>query len=193
MKALTNPIAIATFNRLANAAKQAPTPRPKYDSRSADKFVVRGSVELFKELAAIGAHQGRSMNSEAVAGILYALTGHVRSEGMLRVLKSYLGEEVANRVLSQIPDFDVAKCKSPAKSVFRFPPTVRDTIRDGVAKALGGTGKGTDFESPSMNSWMLEALVFWVNMQRKHYGLLSAALVLDQTLIESDQGKAKAG
>ena len=61
----------------------------------------------------------------------------------------------------------------------RFPPNVRDKIRKGVETISVGTLK-----APSMNNWMLTALVAWVNVQRQHYALLSASIAIDQKLLE---------
>src|SRR5690606_3993689 len=106
------------------------------DSRTADKFAVRGYAELIGELEAIGQHQGRSLNSECVAAILDALSGHARTQALGKVLRAYLGPEVTDRVLAAVPRFDLSACHVPQKAVIRLPPTVRDTIRDGVAKAV---------------------------------------------------------
>ncbi len=179
MSSLMNPIAIAALNRAVAAARKSPTPRPKYNSRTADKFVIRGYAELFAELDAIGKHQGRSMNSEAVAAILEALAGQRRNAALTGILKAHIGAEVASRVLAEVPDFDLTKCSTPRNFVLRLPPSVRDTIREGVTNAVavkGGSGG-------SMNSWVLDALVEWVNSQRQQYALLMASIALVQVAI----------
>jgi hypothetical protein len=183
MKAITNPIALAALNRAINAGRIAPTQRPKYSSRIADKFVVRGYVELFAELGAIGSHQGRSMNSEVVAAVLDALAGQKRSMALLNILKDRLGEQVAKSVLDAVPDFELANCVTPKKFVVRYPPDVRETIKDGVDRATRADGDGDTPSWPSMNSWMLDAMINWVNIQRQLYSLLSAAIAVDQTLL----------
>ena len=183
MKQIMSPLARAALSRAVNAGRVAPVQRPKYDSRSADKYVIRGHEELFVELRAIGAHQGRSMNSEVVAAFLDALAGNRRSLAMLAILKGHLGENVASRVLSAVRDFDLTSCVTKKKFVVRCPPDVRDTIRDGVASATAAGADNKTPSWPSMNSWMLDALVNWVNIQRQHYSLLSAAIAMDQTLL----------
>lgn len=183
MTSLTNPIAVAALNRAVSAARKSPTPRPQYNSRTAEKFVIRGYAELFDELDAIGRHQGRSMNSEAVAAILEALSGQRRNTALTEILKGHLGEEVTSKVLVEVPDFDLEKCKNPRNFVLRLPPSVRDTIRDGVANVVAIEGSG----ARSMNSWVLNALVEWVNSQRQQYSLLMASIAIRQGLLSGTQ------
>jgi len=171
MNAVSNPIALAALNRAIKTIKKGPVPIPSYNSRTADKFVIRGYVELFDELGGIGRHQSRSMNSEAVAAVLSGLNGHTRSTAMLRVLKQHLGEEVSSRVLLEVPDFDLAKCRKPKEFVLRFPTDVRDTVRADVEKA--------STHATSMNRWILGSLVEWIKIQRQLYALLTAAVAID--------------
>lgn len=178
MKALTNPIAIAALQRVIKAAGKGPAPRPKYSSRTADKYVLRGFDELFNELEAIGRHQGRSMNSEVVAAILEALDGYKMSTGMLEILKSHLGRKVAGDVLEQVPGFDLDLCKKPRKFVIRFPTSVRDKIRDGVQTVLNEHGGKL-----SMNTWILNAVAEWIRFQRQQYALLTTSITMNQLLL----------
>ncbi|MPQ69361.1 Arc family DNA-binding protein [Pseudomonas sp. MWU12-2323] len=180
MTLVTNPIALAALARAQQAARIGPPPRARTDSRTADKFVIRGYAELFTELNGIGLHQGRSSNSEMVAAILDALSGHQRSNALLHILKSHIGESIAERVLTELPDFDLGACKTPQKFVIRFPMQVRDAIRDGVATAIASEQSTGPY---SMNGWVLNALVGWVKFQRQQYALLSAAMAMDQTLL----------
>ena len=166
-----NPIAVAALNKALRNVRAGPKRRPRYSSRTADKFVIRGFEELFEELKGIGHHQGRSMNSEAIAAILDALDGHVRSRMQVKILKSHLGEGVSDRVLAEVPDFDLSACSAPDSFVVRLPPSVRDVIRDGVKSATSG--------KVTMKDWMLEALVDWINIQRQEYALLTAAIAME--------------
>lgn len=182
MNSLSNPIAIAALNRAITAARTGPVPRQRYDSRTADKFVIRGFEELFSELDGIGKHQGRSMNSEAVAAILEALAGQRRNTGMLNILKAHLGPELSAKVLAEVPNFDLAKCNKPREFVLRLPPSVRNTIRDGVGKVVSEKGSRTK----TMNTWVLEALVDWIQSQRLQYALLMASIAMDQAALPHD-------
>jgi len=175
MKAVLNPIALAALNRAIRTIKKGPVPIPNYNSRTADKFVIRGYAELFDELGGIGRHQSRSTNSEVVAAVLSGLTGHTRSTAMLRILKLHLGEDVSSRVLSKVPDFDLSKCRKPKHFVVRFPTDVRDTVRADVLKA--------STRATSMNRWLLGALVEWIKIQRQLYALLTAAVAIDTVTI----------
>lgn len=174
MKSVSSPLALAYLNRALSAARVVPAPRAKVDSRVADKFVVRGYKELFEELKGIGRHQGRSMNSEAVAAILDALNQQARSTAMLNILSAYLGGKVSGRVLAEVPDFILNYCETPDSFVIRFPPDIREAV---TRAAKGWT----------MNGWCLDALVKWINVQRQHYALLSAAIAMNPALIGADE------
>jgi len=178
MKPLTNPVAIAALNRVIETARSRPAPRHSFNSRTADKYVLRGFDELFSELEAIGRHQGRSTNSEVIAAILEALDGCRVSSGTLHILRKHLGPSLSESVLGEVPDFELANCVTPKKFVIRFPPSVRDKIREGVKDALSQQACKT-----SMNAWILDALVYWIKYQRQHYALLSTSITMDQLLL----------
>lgn len=184
MTAIQNPIALQALNRALRAARLGPNIRDKVDSRLADKFVIRGFSELFDELAGIGGYEGRSLNAEIVSAFLDALSGHQRSCAMINVITKYLGLDMTNRVLAEIPDFDLKACKAQKKFVVRFPYEVRTKIREGVDEAISSKQTGAP---TTMNQWSLDAMVYWVKFQRQHYALLSAAIAMDQALVGSDQ------
>lgn len=181
---LMSPIAIRALEKALQAARVPPKSRVRVDSRIADKFVVRAYSELLQELAAIGVHEGRSANSEIVSGILEALAGYERSNATTRILRAALGEEVAEQVLAEVPTFEIALCTHPRKFVIRFPATVRETIRVGVKNV-----ESIDDAIPqrSMNKWLLDSMVAWVNIQRTQYALLSAVVAHEKAL----EGKGK--
>jgi hypothetical protein len=174
MSSINNPIALAALQRARRAVKMAPTPRPKGHSRTADKFVIRGYTEMYIELDGIGRHQGRSRNSEIQSAVLEALGGWKRTTAQLNILVQHLGKSVSRALLAEIPDFDTDECTTKDKFVLRFPPKVRDMVRDGVAS------KNLDAEN--MNDWFLITLVRWIDVQRKLYALLSAAIAMDPDL-----------
>lgn len=177
---ITNPIGLRALEKALQAARARPKPRKKYDSRTADKFVLRGYTELFAELSGVGKYNGRSTNSEIVAGVLESLTGFLRAKTLLRILKSNLGEDVSQRILAEVPTFDLHECKSLDKFVIRFPPEVRNTIRDDVRSAASREVTGN---SHSMNQWILKALVEWVKIQRQYYALLSATIAHERVML----------
>lgn len=94
-----------------------------------------------------------------------------------------MGGEVAGRVLAEVPSFDLAKCQTPRNFVLRLPPSVRDTIREGVVNAVAEQGSSVK----SMNTWLLEALVEWINSQRQQYALLMASIAVDQGALTGPQ------
>ena len=182
MNSIVNPIAQRAYERALQAARTPPRTQQITNSRTADKFVIRGFDELFSELSGIGKHQGRSANSETVAAILEALSGYQRSDCLTRILKANIGEDLAQQVLAEVPNFDLKVCKVRRKFVIRFPDTVRDTVRKGLddlASTVGGPQQ-------SMNTWLLNALVAWVKIQRQQYALLNAALALDTDRLGSE-------
>lgn len=136
-------------------------------------------MELFEELKGIGLHQGRSMNSEAVAAILDSLEGNIRTTARVKVLQAQLGKRLSAEVMAEVGEFDLSMCVKPKKFVVRLPPSVRDIIRDGVRKATTGKG-GAIF----MRDWILEALVKWVNNQRQEFALLTTIIEMDKDLLE---------
>lgn len=182
MNAITNPLALQALTNALQAARHGPKSRNQTDSRTADKFVIRGFVELFDELSGIGAYEGRSQNAEAVSAFLDALSGHQRSRTMLKVLKMHLGVEFADRVLAEVPDFDLKACKHQRKFVVRFPEQTRAKIKAGVDEAIKSKKDGGP---TSMNQWALDALVAWIKFQRQHYALLSACIAMDQSRLEA--------
>lgn len=175
MKPVSSSLALVYLNRALSAASVAPVPRPKGNSRTADKFVIRGFEELYEELDGIGRYQGRSRNSEVQSAVLEALGGWVRTTAMLNILVEHLGKEVSGQVLATVSDFDISICQVYRKFVLRFPPTVRDMVRDGIERAELG--------AVTMNQWFLDTLVRWINVQRQHYALLSAAIAMNPALV----------
>lgn len=183
MKSISNPIAQQAYARALRASRTAPTPRKKTLSSTADKFVIRGYVELFHEMAAIGLYQGRSANSETVAAILEAIDGYSRSDGLTKILKRNLGEDLARNVLDEVPAFDLSLCETRKKFVVRFPDEIRDRVRNDLnelSKKQGGS------RQLSMNTWLLNALVRWIKIQREQYALLSAGIAFEQSLLSND-------
>jgi len=85
MTDLHNRIALAALERARNQ-RMGKLPRKVINSRTADKFVIRGYVEIFDALNQIGKHHGRSQNSEVVAAILESLQGYRRSSLLIDAL-----------------------------------------------------------------------------------------------------------
>lgn len=175
MKSVLSPLALQALAKARLAGRHTPAPRPKTNSRTADKFVIRGYEELFNEVAGMASHEGRSINSEVVAAIFDALSGQVRSRAMLHVLKSYLGPELARSALDSIPVFHLENCKVPKKFVVRLPDTIRASLKDSVMDRIREEGLQGGI---SMNTWTVQAIAAWVQIRRKQYALLSAAIAV---------------
>lgn len=160
------------------AAKAKPVIRPIMNSRIADKFVCRGFPELWEEMKAIGKHQGRSLNSECVAAVLDKLSGHTRSMALLAITTRQLGERASREIIADIEVLEAKPIlRNGKKFVIRFPDDIRDTVRDGVKEMFG----------VSANTWYVQCFVDWVNIQRRQYALLSAAMAMDATLIGREE------
>lgn len=133
-----------------------------YNSRTADKFIVRVAPAVLDEVERLALAQGRSINAELNAAVLDGLNDHLRSQTLLAIFKSYLGVD-ADRILAGVPTLDVAS-STKRQFVLRLPKTVRQQI-EGIA----GVG--------SMNSWIAGKVVAWVNAQRQCEALLSASML----------------
>lgn len=133
-----------------------------YNSRTADKFIVRVAPAVLDEVERLALAQGRSINAELNAAVLDGLNDHLRSQTLLAIFKAHLGSE-ADRILAGVPALDVAT-RAKRKFVLRLPETVRQQIED-----IAGVG--------SMNSWIAGKVVAWVNTQRQCEALLSASML----------------
>lgn len=179
MKQLMSPLALAALARAKQAGGHGPKPRPKTNSRTADKYKLRGYAELFSEVAGMGSHEGRSANSEVVAAILDGLAGHVRSRALVAVLKAHLGPELTSSALADVPVFRLENCTEPGSFIIRFPESIRATIRQRVNDHIRAS------EGPqklSMNTWMLRSVAEWMNLRRQQYALLNAVIAVGADL-----------
>lgn len=174
MKDLNNRIALAALERARNQ-RLAKLPRNVINSRTADKFVIRGYLELFEALSQIGQHHGRSQNSEVVAAILESLQGYRRSSMVIDALVIKIGDKANDEIQNSYQKLDPALLKTPHKFVVRLPPNIRDTIREDIALAI----EAEQHKSLSMNQWLVNALVEWVNVQRRMNALIECALDMD--------------
>ncbi|WP_153785401.1 Arc family DNA-binding protein [Pseudomonas sp. EMN2] len=180
-------IAMAALNRHLGIIKRGPVLPKKVDSRTADKFVIRGNEQLFSELAGLALLQGRSRNSEIAAAIVEGLGAFERSTAINESLKKSLGPEVSETVLAQVPDFQGGRAERDSKFVVRFPDAVREKVRTGLEDVCreGGVGQ-------SMNSWYFKVLVRWINIQRQQYALLSAEIALSKAIAGQAEAPTKA-
>jgi len=170
-----NPIARAAFEGALRRAVAPPAPRAKYHSRTADKFVIRGNVDLFQALGDIGKHHGRSVNSEVVAAVMEAIDGHTRANALISILKANLGAEISEQVLAGVQQIEIDNGSEGVKFVVRLPEKVRDKVRTELVFTLPGNESD---KGASMNTWFLAALSTWVNLQRQQHALLSASIEL---------------
>lgn len=176
---LNNPIALAALS----AAMRSNPPRPECNSRTAEKFVVRASNEVMAAMAALGKHQGRSANSEITCAVLESLAGRQRAITKRKVLSAYLGPEASQKVLQQQEPFDRASTRGEAKKVIRLPDGVRLDIWHAVERSIAEGG-----HLRSMNTWLVDAMFWWINNQRETYALLGACVEMEFASSDEAQG-----
>lgn len=157
-----------------DAARKTRPARPRFVSRTADKFVIRASGQLIQAMAELGKHQGRSANSEVTFALTESLAGRVRARTERRCYEATLGPDLAGEVLMQVVKFDKSEMSGKSRSIIRLPDGIRMAIADSVDRK-----NATEARFQSMNSWVLDALVWWINHQRESYALLNACIALD--------------
>lgn len=123
---------------------QTSTPDSAYataPSRTADKFVLRISLELNNAIADVARSQYRNANSEIALAAISMLEDHRRLITMRNSLYNRLGAAVAEDVLANIHRIDPYEGKPHTANV-RFPEGLREkltskgtTKRDLVAQA----------------------------------------------------------
>lgn len=166
---------------LTNARAQR-QPRPKYNSRTADKYVIRTSRSLIDAVSELGKVHGRSGNSEFVAAVMESLAGRQRTIAMRNILIARLGQPLANQVLENVERVASEPVKQPRYGdhvVLRLPDGVRMAISEVVARSKKETGR-----FPSMLAYVNAAVVFWINIQRECDALLSACMTIDESLTQ---------
>lgn len=125
-------------------------------------------------MAELGKSQGRSANSEVILAVVESLAGRVRARASRKIYETYLGPELATAVINQVIVFDKSGIRGTSKSLIRLP----DGIRVSIAECID---RKTSIEPrlQSMNSWVLDALVWWINYQRETHALLDACIAMD--------------
>lgn len=170
MREVLNPIAL----RALAAARASMPQRPIYRSRTADKFVIRASTELLKAMTELGKVQGRSANSEIICAVLESLEGRRKANVTRKVYVAYLGEEMVAHLMGDVAFFNEDHIRGEAKSVIRLPDGIRGAVAREVDRQRSEGG-----ELRSMQLWVLDALVWWINTQRANYAMLGACVSMD--------------
>lgn len=145
--------------------------RPAYDSVMADKFIVRSSAALMSALRGLAQQHGRSVNAEAGSAVLASLAGRVRETAMRNILVGQLGKHNSARVLLQVELFNEVDRKPTKKTVVRFPEGVRWRVTGAASQISDRTGGAL-----SMHTWIVNALVWWVNIHYEIDALLTASI-----------------
>lgn len=162
----------AVLNFAIEQAKWLPHGPEKDSSRIADKFAVRAHADVLTEMGRIASLKFRSMNSEFVVAIMDSINHRMRSSAELASLIDYLGKDVSNRVLAVVPEFTFRnanlhlKASEQDKFVVRFPVETRTVLL-----------QTADLNGCSMIEWTIDALHYWINVQRKCHALTTVAAV----------------
>jgi len=146
----------------AKLADSPVAPQGDYNSRAADKFIVRADRAVLAAVAELAQAHGRSVNAELVAALLDGLCNHSPSQTLLDILKAHLGSK-ADQVLAGVETFDI-NLSGKQQFIIRLPDSVRQQIE--VTAGLG-----------SMNRWAARMVAVWVNTQRQCDALLSACML----------------
>jgi hypothetical protein len=167
-----NPKALEALNN-ARGMK----PRPQFDSRTADKFVIRASSSLLDAVLVLGRIRGRSQNAEVVEALIASLAGRQRAIATRNIYAERLGTTMAALALASVERVDVIDSRGKSKRCIRLPDGIRSAVSDAVERSK----KDTEHFS-SMNTYVTDALVFWINNQRECDALLSACIDQDESL-----------
>ncbi|MBJ2214115.1 MULTISPECIES: Arc family DNA-binding protein [Pseudomonas] len=168
-----NPIGLVALNN----ARGIPQPPSKFSSRTADKFVIRTSRAMLDAVLVLGRVRGRSQNSEVVEAVLASLAGRQRVIATRNIYAQKLGPTMAAVVLATVERFGEAESLGKDKANIRLPYGVRSAIADAVERSKRDT-----LRFRSMNTFITDALVFWINNQRECNALLSACIEQDESL-----------
>lgn len=168
-----NPKALEALNNARGILK----PRPEFNSRTADKFVIRTSRVLLDAVLVLGRLRGRSQNAEMVEALITSLAGRQRAIATRNIYVEKLGPTMAAVVLATVERVDVDERKGKEKANIRLP----DGVRSAVADVVDRSKKDTERFS-TMNAFITDALVFWINNQRECNALLSACIDQDESL-----------
>lgn len=144
-------------------------------SRDADKFVLRAAREVIRAIEEMGKRQGRSANAEIARAAAASLSGRQEAVITQKALVAYLGPERSDQALQQIMLFNLAESKGRSKKVIRLPDGIRAGIADVVEQSIKDGGR-----FGSMNTWFVDAIVWWINNQRESNALLQAAVEMDR-------------
>lgn len=145
------------------------------DSRTAEKFVVRGYKELFDEIDRLAVLQLRSKNSECVMAIMDSIDGRVRStaalDALCKFVDRHMGIGFSTDIFDAVPLFELSKCRFEDKFVIRFPEDVRGVMLQCASE-----------ESEAMVTWVRKTLLYWINNQRRQHALLATAVTINEAI-----------
>lgn len=166
MNQLLGSVASSALNKvISNPARQTGT-----NSRNADKFVIRSSRTLFDEIAAIGANNIRSLNSEMVESVLDSLSDNKRSKVLIHALANALGKTKSDEIIRALPVFKLEDEDKNDISVIRFPDSIRAAVATAAKEMPGG--------NITMNDWIIGALIQRVNTSRQINALMAASIAI---------------
>lgn len=155
----------------AKTAQQPQQQPDRYDSRTADKFVLRMPDVAFDYLEVLARRNGRSLNAEILAAVSACLEHSAQLETQLKVLKHYLGVTASCSVLAGVEVYAIAPRQRLRKFVLRLPPNVRELVS--LTVDAGG-----------MNRWFAYQAVAWINHQRQVDALMLACSEVEELALK---------
>jgi hypothetical protein len=125
-------------------------------------------------IAELGEQNRRSANAEVIAATVESLNGRKRANAIRRAFVNQLGESQAALVLSAVEPFVMDDSPPIERDAHRFPDGVRASVSQ-AAKRLSAE-RGTVI---TMNAWIVDAVIWWINNQRECCALLNAVVQLE--------------
>lgn len=125
-------------------------------------------------MRALGDVNRRSANAEITTAIVESLTDRKRACAIRRSFVHQLGPIESAVVLSKVAIFAFEVEAREKRNAIRLPDGVRASITDAAELASAGGGVLI-----TMNDWILDAVLWWINNQRECSALLDAIVAKD--------------
>ncbi len=125
-------------------------------------------------MSALGDLHRRSANAEITAAIVESLGDRKRASAIRRSFVRQLGLIESAVVLSKVAVFAVEVHTPERRDAIRLPDGVRASVTEAADLASAESGVLI-----TMNDWILDAVLWWINNQRECTALLDAIVAKD--------------